>query len=133
MPKTGKVARDVELAQNAAQEAAINTLEEKELASVNFATNGALTKTTGTKALTKGSAGAYTLAAPTAAEEGAEVTIVSDSAFAHVVTATALINDGVTGGAKTTMTFAAFVGASIRLLAHNLKWTVVAKNAVTIT
>jgi hypothetical protein len=98
----------------------------------SFAVDGALTKTTGVKVLTKGSVGAYTLAAPTAAEEGRRLTIINGSAFAHVLTATNLIDDGVTGGAKDTATFGAFVGASIELIAYNLKWTVLAKNVVTI-
>ena len=97
-----------------------------------FAVDGALTKNTGVKVLTKGSAGAYTLAAPTAAEAGHRLTVINGSAFAHILTATNLIDDGVTGGAKDTATFGAFVGASIELLAYNLKWTVLAKNVVTV-
>jgi len=133
MPTTGKVANDIAQAMDTAQQTAIDVLQEKELSSTNFLVDGALTKTTGLKALTKATAGAYTLAAPTVDEEGAEITIVSDTAAAHVVTATGLIQDGVTGGSKTTMTFAAFAGASIKLVAHALKWTVVSKNVVTIS
>lgn len=48
------------------------------------------------------------------------------------MTATDLVNDGVTGGAKDTMTFGAFAGASIDLVAFNGKWHVVAKNVVTV-
>ena len=82
--------------------------------------------------LTKGSAGAYTLAAPTAAQEGYRLLIIGQSAYAHVVTATNLLDDGVTGGAKDTATFGAFVGTSLDLIAINLKWHVVGKNVVTI-
>lgn len=82
--------------------------------------------------LTKGSAGAYTLAAPTSAQEGYRLTILGQSAYAHVVTATDLLDDGVTGGAKDTATFGAFVGASLDLVAINLKWHVISKNVVTI-
>ena len=82
--------------------------------------------------LTKGSAGAYTLAAPTAAQEGNRLLILNQSAYAHVVTATNLLDDGVTGGAKDTATFGAFVGASLDLIAVNLKWHVVSKNVCTI-
>jgi hypothetical protein len=110
----------------------IATLNEANAAVEVFAVNAALTKTTGIKVLTKGSAGAYTLAAPTADEEGRRLTIINGSAFAHVLTATNLIDDGVTGGAKDTATFGAFVGASIELIAYNGKWTVLAKNVVTI-
>lgn len=96
-----------------------------------YATNGALSVTGGTKVLTKGSIGAYTLAAPAA--DNVEITIMSGSAFAHVVTATSLVQDGVTGGAKTTLTFAAFVGACIQLRSYNGFWIVVNKNAVTVS
>lgn len=94
------------------------------------ATDGAITPVAGEVVLTKGSAGAYTLAAP--ASDGFRLCITAGSAFAHVVTATGLIEDGVTGGAKDTMTFGAFVGSSIDLLAYDGKWHVVAKNVVTV-
>jgi hypothetical protein len=99
---------------------------------ITYAVDGAINPLTNTAKLTKGSAGAYTLAAPTIAQEGHILTIVSDSAYAHVVTATGLINDGVTGGAKNTATFAAFAGASIMLQAINQKWAVLNKNVVTV-
>ena len=82
--------------------------------------------------LTKGSAGAYTLAAPTAAQEGYRLVILCQSAFAHVVTATNLLDDGVTGGAKDTATFGAFVGSSLSLIAINQKWHVESLNVCTI-
>jgi hypothetical protein len=99
---------------------------------VVYAADGAIDPTADMAKLTKGSAGAYTLAAPTAAQEGHRLTIFAGSAFAHVVTATNLLDDGVTGGAKDTATFAAFVGASITLIAADLKWIVEAKNVVTV-
>lgn len=94
------------------------------------ATDGAIDPEAGDVVLTKGSAGAYTLAAP--ASDGFRLCITAGSAFAHVVTATDLIHDGVTGGAKDTATFGAFVGSSLDLLAYDGKWHVVAKNVVTI-
>jgi hypothetical protein len=98
-----------------------------------YAVDGAISKDPALlHVLTKGSAGAYTLAAPTAAQEGMELIITAGSAFAHVVTATGLLDDGVTGGSKNTATFAAFVGATITLMAYNLKWIVVSKNVVTV-
>lgn len=99
-----------------------------------YASDGAIafTEPRNTAKLTKGSAGAYTLAAPTAAQEGYRLTIIGQSAFAHVVTATGLLDDGVTGGAKNAATFGAFVGTSLELLAINLKWHVIAQNVVTI-
>jgi hypothetical protein len=83
--------------------------------------------------LRKATAGAYTLPAPSALQDGLTLTINADTAAAHVVTATTLIEDGVTGGAKTTATFAAFVGASMTLVAVRGKWHTVSLKAVTIT
>lgn len=99
-----------------------------------YASDGAIAFTYPTQIakLTKGSAGAYTLAAPTAAQEGYRLLILCQSAYAHVVTATNLLDDGVTGGAKDTATMAAFVGASLDLIAINLKWHIVSKNVCTI-
>lgn len=94
--------------------------------------DGAITISPGTVKLTKGSAAAITLAAPTAAQEGTTIVVTAGSAFAHVITATGLLEDGVTGGAKNTATFGAFVGATITLAAINLKWHVVSKNVVTV-
>lgn len=97
-----------------------------------FAADGAITKTPGSKRLTKAGVGAYTLAAPTADEEGAVIVILNETANAHVITATNLLDDGVTGGAKDTATFGAFVGATLTLRATSLKWQVLSKNVVTI-
>lgn len=113
------------------------TLENKKLKTFqqpkNYASvDGALNPTGGIIVLNKGSAGAYTLAAPTAAQDGLHLTILNGSAFAHVITATNLLNDGVTGGAKDTATFGAFVGSSISLVAIDGLWNVLAKNVVTI-
>lgn len=82
--------------------------------------------------ITKASAIAATLAAPTAAQEGVELTVIAQTGFIHVITATGLLDDGVTGGSKNTATFAAFPGAAITLRALNLKWAVVALKAVTV-
>ena len=80
-----------------------------------------------------GAVNATTLAAPTAAQNGTRLTITAGTAYAHTITATGLLHDGVTGGAKTTATFAAFLGASIELVAYNEKWHVINKNLVTIS
>ena len=74
-----------------------------------------------------------TLAAPTVAQEGLILTVVSQTANAHTITATGLLDDGVTGGSKTTATFAAFAGAAVTLMASNLKWAVISVKAVTIS
>lgn len=93
--------------------------------------DGAITIASGIVVLTKGSPAAITLAASTAI--GTRITIVAGSAFAHVVTATGLLDDGITGGSKNTATFAAFVGAAITLIvAQTGKWAVESKNVVTV-
>jgi hypothetical protein len=88
--------------------------------------DGAIDVRSHTAILTKGSAGAYTLAAPTA--DGIVITITAGTAFAHVVTMTGLLQDGVTGGAKNTWTSAAFVGSSATFVAYSGKWNLVSKN-----
>lgn len=94
--------------------------------------DGAITIAPGVVTLTKGSAAAITLAAPTAGQAGTIITITNGSAFAHVITATGLLQDGITGGAKNTATFGAFVGATITLIASQLKWNVKSLNVVTV-
>lgn len=94
------------------------------------AADAAVPITGGTVVFTKGSSSAHTLAAP--AVLGTTLTLCAGSAQAHVITATGLIDDGVTGGSKTTITLASFIGASIMLRAVQAgKWMVLAKNAVT--
>lgn len=83
--------------------------------------------------LTKGSAGAYTLAAPTFAQNGVRLTITSQTAFAHVITATALVADGASGSPEDIITLAAFKGAGCILVADNGLWDVVAGAAATAT
>lgn len=100
---------------------------------IAYSANGALAVSQHTATLTKAGVAAMTLAAPTVAQEGTLITVVSQTANAHTITATGLIDDGVTGGSKTTATFAAFAGASIVLMASNLKWAVISKNTVTIS
>ncbi len=68
---------------------------------------------------------ATTLGAPGLDQNGLRLTITNQTAAAHVITATSLISDGVTGGAKSTLTFGAFVGASIVLEADNGLWNVI--------
>lgn len=84
----------------------------------------------GTYVLTKATAGAYTLAAPTAAQAGTTLVITNGTAAAHTITATSLIWDGTTG-VNTTVTFTAFQGSSITLVAYNLLWNVVSTNVLT--
>jgi hypothetical protein len=84
--------------------------------------DGAITHVDGTHRLTKGSAGAYTLAAPTADKQGMRLFIVSGSAFAHVVT----VAGGLGGNAADDVLTFAKVGDSIEVQADNLKWVPVA-------
>lgn len=70
--------------------------------------------------LTKGSAGAYTLAVPGAANVGHVIVIEAGSAFAHVVTVTGLANGN-------TLTFTNVVGSSAVLYAVSASvWSVLA-------
>jgi len=82
--------------------------------------------------LTKGSAAAITLAAPVAGtQDGAVIRIYSGSAYAHVITATGLLYTGAAGTGV--LTFAAYAGAGVTLVAYNAHWIVYINNAVTIT
>lgn len=114
-------------------EAAIIAMQTRMGVQSTAAASGALPLQAGTVMVTKAGVAALTLAAPAAANVGQRITVISTTANAHTITATGLIEDGVTGGSKTTATFAAFGGASIVLEAYGSKWYVVAKNAVTIT
>lgn len=95
--------------------------------------NGAITIAPGTVVFTKAGVLAGTLAAPTAAQAGIRMTFMAGTDNAHTLTATGLIDDGVTGGSKNLATFAAFSGSSLTLEAYNLKWSVIALNAVVIS
>lgn len=75
-----------------------------------YATNGAVSPADIWASLTKGSAGAYTLAAPGASNVGKIITITAGSAFAHVLTVTGLV-----GG--NTLTFTNAIGHTVQLLA----------------
>src|SRR5262245_54303850 len=70
------------------------------------------------------SAGAFTLGAPSLALNGMRITVSSQSAFAHVITATALFNTGGAGSPFTTATFPAQVGAAFEAIANNGLWNV---------
>lgn len=73
--------------------------------------------------ITKKSASALTLAAPTAgADDGLNIQIISATAFAHVLTATGLLVDG--AGHANTATFPAAGGGAVDLTAYQGKWYV---------
>jgi hypothetical protein len=114
-------------------EAAILAMQAKMGVQSLAAADGALPLVAGTVLVTKAGVCAMTLAAPAAANDGQRITVISTTANAHTLTATNLLEDGITGGAKDLATFAAFAGASIELEAYAAKWYVVSKNVVTIT
>lgn len=71
------------------------------------------------------SAGAYTLGAPSLALNGIELTITSQSAFAHVVVATGLYFPSNVAGPLSTATFPSNVSATMQLVAQNGFWNVI--------
>ena len=79
----------------------------------------------------KATAAAAILPNPAANDEGLVLMIVNGTAAAHIITG--VYQDGITGGSKTTLTMAAFVGASITLVAINRSWTVLSINACPVT
>jgi hypothetical protein len=95
----------------------------------------AITATQGVFHITKGSAAAYTLAAPVAGlpqnggQDGNILRICSATAFAHVVT----VPSNVFNGNKHIATFAAAIGNGIELHAKGGIWLVFANQGVTLT
>ena len=86
---------------------------------VAYSADGAITLVAGGKAhLTKTSAGAYTLAAPYA--DGVELTLIADTAFAHVVTIPTAAAGG--GAGQDVLTFGGAINDSIKLSGYNGKW-----------
>ncbi|MDQ3170229.1 MAG: hypothetical protein M3Q55_08845, partial [Acidobacteriota bacterium] len=105
---------------------------------VSVGENGAIPLTNTTKDstvyLTKATAlSSTTLAAPTQAQNGKKLVITSQTAAAHVITATGLLGDAVTGSPHTTATFAAFIGASITLMASDGIYNVISSVGVTVS
>lgn len=105
---------------------------------LNVGENGTIPVTNTTKDsiiyLTKATALATTtLAAPTQAQNGKKLVITSQTAAAHVITATALLADGAAGSPEDTATFAAEIGASMVLMASDGVWNVISLNGVTIS
>lgn len=93
-----------------------------------ISTNGAISipdRGDKTVFITKGSGGAYTLAAPTTTvHDGVRITIVSTTAFAHTVTATTIgTNDG--GTASDVGTFGAAKGNNFTVEAYAGDWWVI--------
>lgn len=76
----------------------------------------------GLVSITKGSAAALTLAAPPG--DGLQLIIVSETAFAHVITAT----PGLQPGTVTTFTFSAIAGDTLILESRNGSWWMIARS-----
>jgi hypothetical protein len=71
--------------------------------------------------ITKAGIAALTLGAPTAgADDGVVITVTSNTAYAHTLTATGLFLDG--SGNVNVLTFAAHAGAACYLTAYQGKW-----------
>ena len=97
-----------------------------------YAADGAIAIGAGVARLTKTSAGAYTLAAPAAADEGTVLHIVAGTDYAHVVTiASTSLLDG-TNTPKGKCTTAAYIGSGITVVAVNQKWLLRSNVAATL-
>ena len=82
-----------------------------------------------TNYITKLGSANLTLAAPIATvNDGNQITIISTTAFTHVISAIGLLQTGT--AAVNYITFNAFVGASVTLKAFQGKWIVVSSNQV---
>lgn len=95
-----------------------------------IAGDGAITIQTGTVLLSKGSAAAITIAAPTATtHDRIQIEVIALTAQAHVITcATVGFN---AKGSSGTLTFGGAKGDSVKLRAYNGNWYVVASVNVT--
>lgn len=74
--------------------------------------------------INKGSAAALTLAAPSLGSNGVTLIVTSQTAFAHVITATGLLADGSSSSPRNVLTFPGFKGASAFMVAENGLWNV---------
>lgn len=95
------------------------TLQNQFLAPYLLTASGAIDPNTpGRYCITKAGVAAMTLAAPT--QDGIYITVYSDTANAHTITATGLFADG--AGHVNLCTFAAQIGASAVLMSRGGKW-----------
>jgi hypothetical protein len=95
-----------------------------------YVADGAIAVESHTAVLTKGSAGAYTIAAP--ASDGIVIKVLAGTSFAHVITGTNLFWAGETGGPFNKFTTAAFIGSGGILVSWNGLWLVVADQIATV-
>lgn len=85
--------------------------------------------------ITKATACLFTLAAPSTDQDGLKVNITAATNAAHVLTATSLLDNGLSGSPWTTATWGALaIGGTLQLMAMNGVWAVIAAaNGVTLT
>lgn len=76
--------------------------------------------------ITKATPALITLVAPSVSQNGIRLTFTNQTAVQHVITATTLLNNGLTGSPFTTATFGVGIGGGITLMANNGTWNVVA-------
>lgn len=102
---------------------------------VSYSASGAITIPSGgpnveqTIFITKAGVAAMTLAAPTVDQDGLILNITSNTAHAHTVTATGLLNTGTSSVNEAT--FAADAGAGVILQAASGLWNVLSSTGVT--
>lgn len=75
--------------------------------------------------ITKTSAAALTLAAPSAGSDGVVLEFIGATDYAHVITSAAAFTDGTSGG-NTILTSAAYAGSSVKLMALKGAYVLVA-------
>lgn len=97
-----------------------------------YTADGAIAVEGGVHVISKTSAAAMTLAAPTAAQDGLTLTIVAGTSFAHVITGTNLFWAGETGGPFNKITTAAFIGSAATIVAVGGLWLVVSDQIATV-
>lgn len=100
---------------------------------VTYSANGAITNFHSIGKITKAGVCALTLAAPAVADDGKYMNIISTTDYAHTITATDLINNGTVGSPLDLITFAAYRGAGVTLMAVDEVWVVISNRACTIT
>jgi len=92
--------------------------------------DGAITIRDGLVVLSKGSAAAITITAPATSDNGKQLTIITLTAQAHVITsATVGFN---AKGSSGTCTYTAAIGNSVTLDAYNGNWYASVKTGVTL-
>lgn len=100
---------------------------------VAYAANGAISIYSHTAVVTKGTAAALTVAAPTATtHDGVTITVVSSTAAAHTVTATTIgFNAG--DAASDVGTFGGAIGDGFAFVAYQGEWYVVPGSNLNVT